>query len=338
MPVKYWSRAGLILSYWCNARCPSCYLCCSPRHSHWMSVENALTWWEQLIRASPHGCRIHLTGGEPMGNWPVLSEICRRARSQGLRPLEKIETNGDWAVNDATIRQRLSLLDEAGMEKLSISADPYHQMFVPIDRVRKLARLASEILGPKRVQVRWEDWLVEAPDVRRLTDPQRRELLADFANKGRDRWAGRAADVLAQWATLKCASEFVDKSCHGALLRSKHVHVDPEGLVMPGTCGGIVLGRLQEQSVEELWSGLESDYASRPVVGVLAASGPVGLAEASGRTELARGRFASKCALCRQVRRRLVVDARGGDELAPAWLYREESEGFGNQTPSDDVQ
>lgn len=303
-----------------------------------MSVEKALAWWEQLVRASPHGCRVHLTGGEPMGNWPILSEICRRARSQSLGPLEKVETNGDWAVNDATIRGRLVLLDEAGMEKLSISADPYHQMFVPIDRVRKLARLACEILGPERVQVRWEDWLLEAPDIRRLTDRQRRELLKDFAKKGRDRWAGRAADVLAPWATLKCASEFVDKGCHGALLRSKHVHVDPEGLVMPGTCGGIVLGRLQEQSVGEIRRRLESDYASRPVTGVLAASGPIGLAETSGLAELARGRFAGKCALCWQVRRRRVICGQGGEELAPKWLYREESEGFGNQTSSGDVQ
>ena len=30
MPVKHWTFAGLLLTYWCNARCASCYLCSSP--------------------------------------------------------------------------------------------------------------------------------------------------------------------------------------------------------------------------------------------------------------------------------------------------------------------
>ena len=44
--------------------------------------------WEGLIEGSPHGCRIHLTGGEPFGGFELLLEICRSARRKGLGPLE----------------------------------------------------------------------------------------------------------------------------------------------------------------------------------------------------------------------------------------------------------
>ena len=38
MPVKYWSFAGLMLTYWCNARCASCYLRCGPERGEEMTV------------------------------------------------------------------------------------------------------------------------------------------------------------------------------------------------------------------------------------------------------------------------------------------------------------
>ena len=150
MPLKYWSAAGLVVTYWCNARCASCYVNCSPEDSGWMDLGDALTWWESLQSASPHGCRIHLTGGEPFGDWPRLAEIARRAHDQNLGPLEMVETNAFWATDDALCRDRLKVLDDAGMERIKISADPYHQQYVPIERPRRLARVAAEVLGGER--------------------------------------------------------------------------------------------------------------------------------------------------------------------------------------------
>ncbi|MHC4561463.1 MAG: hypothetical protein ACYS8X_01680, partial [Planctomycetota bacterium] len=75
MPVKYWSSAGLMLTQWCNASCASCYLGCDPHRRDDMGVEEALALWRQLIAASPHGCRVHLTGGEPFGRWESLIAV-----------------------------------------------------------------------------------------------------------------------------------------------------------------------------------------------------------------------------------------------------------------------
>ncbi|MFB3890402.1 MAG: radical SAM protein [Phycisphaerae bacterium] len=345
MPVKHWSYAGLILTYRCDARCACCYFSCGPDRDEEMTVETAMAVWDGLASASPHGCRIHLTGGEPYLDWPRLTEICRRAKAAGLStpggrgPLEKVETNASWAVNERDARDRLAALDDAGMAKLAISADPYHQQFVPIDRCRLLARVAEEVLGASRVQVRWRDWLAEGFDTAGLPEDTLAQVFARHAALGRERWNGRAATKLAGMIAgaggpaLKCAAEFADSPCKEALLRSRHVHVDGLGRVIPGTCAGIVLGRLavseagqglaRNGAVKELWERLRDDHASRPIVGVLAAAGPVGLLETAMKAGFrpAPG-YLSKCHLCWDIRRRLAGQGLCCRELGPGWMYR----------------
>ena len=77
-----------------------------------MPNDFALDAWAGLIAASPHGCRVHLTGGEPFGDFDLLLDLCRQARRRGLGPLEKIETNGGWARDEQEIRVRLTALNE----------------------------------------------------------------------------------------------------------------------------------------------------------------------------------------------------------------------------------
>ncbi len=325
MPVKHWSFAGLMVTYWCNASCASCYLACSPlRRGPDMSVEGALSLWEGLIAASPHGCRTHLSGGEAFGDWPRLIEICRRAKAAGLGPLEKVETNAFWACDAEIVRDRVRQLDAAGMGKLCISADPYHQQFVPIERCRIAAATAEEVLGPARVQVRWRDWLDDGFDTADLSPPDRDEVFASYASGGRDRLAGRAAETLAPHLSCKSWREYADTNCREAVLRSRHVHVDPSGLVMPGTCAALLLGRACAGSdVPGLWVRLSDDWASRPVVGTLARGGPsalVGEAIAAGFVPR-EGGYAGKCQLCWDVRRWLVGRQMHADELGPAWMY-----------------
>jgi hypothetical protein len=325
MPVKYWSFAGIMLTYWCNARCACCYLCCSNKHLHYTLPEQALEVWRQLVQASPHGCRVHLTGGEPFGNWELLIEICRRARQEGLGPLEKVETNAFWAVDETLVRERLVALDQAGMETLAISADPYHQQFVPIQRCRMLAAMAKEVLGEDRVQVRWRDWLADGFDTDGLDDAARGELFAKYGATGRERLCGRAAQLLAKELPVKAPCEFSDINCRESLLRGRHVHIDPSGLVMPGTCAGIVLGQMgPDRSAGELWQSLH-DLATRPVVAVLAAKGPVGLMQQAIAQGFAPDHgYASKCHLCWHVRQFMSRKNMAPNELGPSWLYEDQ--------------
>lgn len=356
MPVKYWSFAGLMLTYWCNARCASCYLCCGPEAAspgalypadrvadvpsvlgegispscdtyasdfpQEMSIERAMELWQSLAEASPHGCRIHLSGGEPFGDWPRLIGICQEASRLRLGPLEKVETNGFWATDEAIVRDRLRALDVAGMRKLTISADPYHQQFVPIERARLLARLAQEILGPSRVQVRWRDWLCEGFNTDQLAAESRRELFARYVLHGRERLNGRAAGELVELIPPKLMAEFADKSCGDILLRSRHVHVDAAGRVMPGTCAGVVLGWCGSGTIADVWRRLGQDLSQRPVLGALVREGPVGLVDlAMSHGYRPLDAYAGKCHLCWELRRALAQTGLYEQELSPVWMY-----------------
>ena len=330
MPVKYWSFAGLMLTQWCNASCASCYLACGPVRADEMTVAEALRLWRQLVDASPHGCRIHLTGGEPFGRWELLREVVRRAAEESLPPADLVETNAFWAVDDRIIQERLAELDAAGVGMLAISTDPYHQQFVPIERVRRLADGAKAAWGADRVRVRWEDWLETGSDTAALTDSQRAELFLQYARDGRDRMNGRAAMTLADQMAREPAEAFRDWPCRGVLLRGKHVHISAGGWITPGTCAGIVVGRADEQtSVADCWRRLEADHAERPIVGVLAAAGPVGLLEMAAEAGYRRAEgYAGKCHLCWSIRRHLRRQGSFGDELWPAAVYEDSTISF----------
>jgi len=315
-------------------------LCCGPERHGEAPVEFWLSVWRSLIDASPHGCRVHLTGGEPFGDCDRLIDLGLRAKAEGLGPLEKVETNAFWAREERLVRERLRALDAAGMGKLVISTDPYHQQYVPISRCRLAARVAEEVLGTGRVQVRWRDWLVEGFDTAELSGRHRRELFARWASRGRDRMNGRAAIRLAPQLQHKSGAEFADSPCREMLLRSRHVHVSPGGWVIPGICAGIVIGRVSAKrspkAANRLWSldpdvrairrRLAADYATRPIVGTLVKSGPAGLLEvARSAGYRPRAGYAGKCHLCRDVRGYLAGRGLGAGELEPMWMYQDDA-------------
>ena len=288
-----------------------------------MAADEALRLWRELIDACPHGCRVHLTGGEAFGRWDELIELCRRACREGLAPLACVETNAFWASDEATARDRLSALAAAGAQKFVISTDPYHQQYVPIARARLAARVGEEVFGADRLQVRWRDWLADGFDTGAMVDEERTALFARYAADGRDRMNGRAAEVLAPLLADKTTDDLADQPCQEALLRSRHAHVGAGGWIMPGVCAGIVVGRAsEEQSVGECWRRLAADHADRPIVGTLAAGGPAGLLPIARRAghEPAE-RYADKCHLCWDIRRHLRAEGLYTDELGPAELY-----------------
>lgn len=338
MAVKYWTRAGLLWTYRCPARCACCYVCASPGAGGDMAVDDALAWWEGLLLASPHGCRIHVGGGEPFLRYDELVDLLRRARAEfgensAATPPEQpfvteaVETNGYWADDAASVRERLVELDRLGMGRLNISADPFHQQFVPPRRVRLLARLAEEVLGAERVRVRWRDWLEEGQDVSRLTETARRRLFAIYVRQGRERLNGRAAVELAGLLPLRPWQDYADNPCAGPLLRGRHVHIDHAGRLCPGTCAGIVLGQATDgESIGRLWRELSESRTRddrRTLLDILAVCGPAALAAKAVRHGFSPdpAGYAGKCHLCWQARRWLFENGYFADKLGPEMLY-----------------
>ena len=293
-----------------------------------MSVDVAVRIWDQLRETSPHGCRVHITGGEVFGNWELLIEILTRAQSEGLTPLDKVETNAFWATDDAIIRERIEALDAAGMRKLGISTDPFHQQFVPIENPRRLARVATKMLGADRVQIRWEDFLDNPFDFDRdscipaLGQNFCKDALVSWISAKHERLTGRAGEILAPYLSLHPVESFAGQNCREGLMRGRHVHIFPQGHVFPGVCAGIVLGNATEMSIPEIREKVKSNYSDRVVLGSLVRGGPVELLDVAKSFGFEpQSTYAGKCHLCWKIRKFLVSQGLLSDELGPKEMY-----------------
>ncbi len=230
---------------------------------------------------------VHIGGGEPFGDFDRLLAVVRAARPAGLDGIGYVETNGFWAADESAVRVRLTALAEAGMRQLSISADPYHQEFVPPDRVRLLYETARAVLGPRGVRVRRWKWLKEGTDVSRLTEAERQDLFRTFLRRYPERMTGRAAECLAPLADRVPIEALPHDDCRRAILESGHVHVDPAGWVYPGTCAGIVLGRAgPDHPLDAVLC--EWRPSADPVASALVAGGPAHLLDEAVRDRLCR--------------------------------------------------
>lgn len=315
---KLWRSAGLMLTYRCNAACEFCYYHCSPTKGGLMPVEMCIAAWRSLKVIAGDAAKVHLTGGEPFLYWDHLVAIFEQGAQEDLGPIDLLETNGFWAADDGLIRDRLGQLIDLGLHRLKISVDPFHQEYVRIEPVRRLARIAKEMFGPDRVLVRWEKYL----DEELAAESEDRDAM--YLRTYHDfpfRFAGRAADHLAELLAAKPIERFEAVSCRTDFLGAKGVHIDPYGHVFSGTCSGIILGNINETPLEEIWRQFHPPRNA--LIGILCQKGPFGLFEEASRLDYKPlPAYAGKCHLCTHIRQCLYENGAQGQTLGPADCYR----------------
>jgi MoaA/NifB/PqqE/SkfB family radical SAM enzyme len=317
---KLWRSAGLLLTYKCNCACEFCYYNCGPEKGGLMPVETAIGAWQSLRVLAGDGARVHITGGEPFLYWDHLQEVLQAAKNEKLGKVDLIETNGFWATTEKVAAQRLKRLDELGMDRLKISTDPFHQEFVGTEPVRRLAQIASDILGAGRVLVRWWKCL-DAPAEMKILSPAERERMYLHAVKDYPcRFTGRAAGKLAQLMAAVPTESLSALNCKLDFLGAKGVHIDPFGNVFSGTCSGIIFGNVNRNPLEEIWKQFNP---TRPaMIGTLFNSGPFGLLTEAEKEGYKRAEFyAGKCHLCTSIRQFFFEHGQHGSEIGPAECY-----------------
>jgi len=342
------TAAGLLVTDYCPARCRHCYVSAGPDGKRWMTADAARGHFAALRRLGVSADGVHIGGGEPFGrgteaDFDRLQAIVRAARQAGLDGVGFVETGGAWVsegearatadpcdpplprrARTARAREWLSALAEAGMRQLAISADPYHQEFIPAERVRLLYTVARDVLPSGGVRARRWRWLQSPQDVATMSENERKSLFQSTLERYPERMIGRAAEELASLARRVPIGEVSDDGCAKALLASGHVHVDPEGWVYPGTCAGIALGRATaERPLDELLCGWR--VGDWPRIALLAAGGPKRLLDEAERDgfEADPAGYAGKCHLCWSVRRHRVQSGAGGEDFAPESVYVE---------------
>lgn len=299
--LKLWRYAGLMLTYRCNAACRFCYYHCSPDAGGLMPTEMAMEAWAALRRLAGDGAGVHLTGGEPFLVFERLLEICEQAQRRGWGGADYVETNAGWVSDEAEARHRIRALDAAGLGRLKISWDVFHEEFVPVEKVRFLVQAAREILGAGRVLVRWEKHLETTAGVASMDEAERQTLFARAMTDEAGRYTGRAAGTLGTLCAAAPVDELTRLNCREAMLGAKGVHIDPAGNVFSGQCSGMTVGNVNTSPLETLWKGFDPERGA--FWQTLFERGPDGfIAEAQAAGYAIRPFYATKCHLCADIR------------------------------------
>ena len=303
---KLWRSAGLLLTYKCNCTCEFCYYNCDPDKGGLMPVETAINAWQSLKNLAGDNAKIHITGGEPFLYWDHLLEILEQAQKQNLGKVDLIETNGFWATSEKIVRQRLKRLDELGMNRFKVSTDPFHQEYVDIEPVRRLAEIATEILGPGRVLVRWQKYLDNPIDMKSLSQTELEQqyinAIKDYPCRFTGRAGGKLAELVANSINKNRASSIEHRdNCKSDFLGAKGVHIDPFGNVFSSTCSGIIVGNVNQTPLQDIWK--QFDPRSSGSIGTLFNKGPYGLLAGAEKLGYKRAEFyAGKCHFCTSIR------------------------------------
>jgi organic radical activating enzyme len=319
---KIWRNAGLLLTYKCNAECEFCYYNCSPKQGGFMPVEMALNCWRSLRELAGDNAKVHITGGEPFLYWEHLIEILQEAKKHNLGPVDMIETNGCWAIDEGIIKDRLKTLDGLGINRLKISCDPFHQEYINIELVKQLAHIAKELLGDNRVLVRWEKYLTNPVVMMGISSDERNNHYIEALKDYPCRFTGRAGGRIAELIAKDTVEQISKRSCRDAFLSAKGVHVDPFGNVFSGTCSGIIVGSVTKTNLDEIWKNWQP--GNDKLIEKLFHAGPVGLLDEAIRAGYTPfEKYAGKCHLCTSIRQFFFSKGLYKTTIGPVECYHE---------------
>jgi hypothetical protein len=269
-------------------------------------VRNAL---EAAKAAWGDGFQVHLTGGEPFLNFPLLLASTRIAVELGI-PVY-VETNAAWVRGLAQAEERFHQLHEAGLGAVLVSVSPFHQESIPLQRTLDGITAARAVFGAARVMVYQAEWL---PELARhgLKSPVPLDRYREEygpVDAGLRFWmgfeligGGRAGYRLGEWIPRRPAEAFIGKHCLEELAFAPHSHLDLYGNFIPSFCGGISLGDWHD--LPGLVKGFQQECVGR-LVRILMESGPFGLSQFAkdeyGYQPLPGG-YVDKCHPCVDVR------------------------------------
>ena len=309
----------LDVTYKCSAECAHCIFGSSPRKGGLMPVEDARMYLAETKKLGLTGHDVIVTGGEPLLLYEHTLAIVRAAADLDLAPIRSIQSNGSWCSNDDLTRRRLTELRDAGLGGMFFSSDPFHQQFVPIDRVRRGVRIADEVFGPDKVAVSLGRAYLEAESM-----PTPDEYAAKLAESP-PIMVARAVWALGDRFPTIPLDEILEMNCRGGSRDIDpssvwQINVDAYGYVSSWICSGILLGNAKETPFSEIVSRPLSQQPQ--LVQDLVARGPAAMLDmAAAQGFQPRDRYVSKCHLCWDIRE--AIHGHYPDLFAPAELYHD---------------
>ena len=126
---------ALLITNTCNSNCPHCIAKSSPSAKGTMDILHI----EQIIKSSfSHVNGISITGGEPL----IFPDLClktiRLIKANKLRAY--LVTNGFWGKDDRTADKIINALSDAGLNKLYISFDMFHDDPIELSTIESIIK------------------------------------------------------------------------------------------------------------------------------------------------------------------------------------------------------
>jgi len=246
---------------------------------------------------------ISFTGGEPFLLPEMLHDLVGYASERGFRT--ECVTNCFWAETETAAGRRLGRLADAGLDVVNISADDFHQRYIPFDRVRNCYRAARSlglrvvimcaVARSSTLTAREVIGLLGDPGIRIVDGETPAEAASAVAVETGFIPVGRAAEIPEdEWLI---GDGPVEGACNLVL---RDVAIDPFGRVLPccsaaGMTEAAEVGNARRDGLRSL---IEK-AGQRTLFKVLSAEGPLGLQRLLGSRR--RKNYVNRCHLCHTV-------------------------------------
>ncbi len=317
------TTGGIMTNYDCSVRCAHCRHNASPSRNGGFISEEML---DKIIKKLELlGCKsVHIEGGEPFLYPDKLIETVKKISESNLH-LEHIVTNSSWYQNYKDTKALLKTLKSYGLGRLLLKVGPFQNENIPLKKVQNVAKVADEL----RINIIiWDNEVypeVSSFDVTK-THPLSKYLkkygddyMKKLAECFKVTFAGRSFKAYEKYLNKYSVNDLMaqNKGCIYDFPTSTHFHVDMFGNFIFSHTNGVTL------QVEDL--GLELDPKKYPYLTILLNGGFESLYKLVSQKYNFKPKpdgYISKCHLCYEVRRFLVVENNiNSPDLQPIDFY-----------------
>ncbi len=176
--LKNLEKIEFVVTYACTGRCKHCSEGDHDSCGKHIDAEVAAAAVRKI--ASVYDIKTVMTfGGEPL-LFPETVYAVMSAASELNISKRQVITNGYFSKDAARIREVALRLAEVGVNDLLLSADAFHQEYIPIEPVKLFATEAKNAGVPIRIQ---PAWLVSKDDDNPY-NIRTKEIIAEFSSLG----------------------------------------------------------------------------------------------------------------------------------------------------------
>ena len=321
--ISYLQSGGLIANYHCSSQCRHCLYSSSPkRDKEYIQKETAANLFKKIKSL---GCySLHIGGGEPFLNTKGLKAVLKAAQEENMQ-IEYVETNSSWYKNHDSACHVLEDLQESGLSRVLVSISPFHNEYIPFYKVKGV------IAACRDTGVSVFPWIYDFyNDIDSFPDDQTNPLSQYIETFGshylkkvfQKYWihpGGRALTSFTDLYGKKNAEHIIEDTTPCIeLANTSHFHFDLYENYIPGLCSGTQIHS------EDMGHPLpENRY---PFLHVLYNKGINGLYQIAAEEFgfVPKEKYVSKCHLCLDIRRFLVLEKeREINEFGPKGFYNE---------------